>query len=282
MSDNIPEWLSPYCKQGAYIPTKEDIEKLEPQSRDEMILKYLASDLSNYYTKSEVDNLIDASDLSNYYTKSEVDNLIDAIPKFDIEVVQNLPISNISPTTVYLVPSQSESSDIYKEYIYVNNNWELLGIQKSDLSNYYTKSETNSLVNGMINVIYPVGAIYMSVNSTSPATLFGGTWEQLSNRFIVGVGSNYSAGTTGGSSTHYHTTGDHTLTVNEIPNHDHSVWLRTDSGIATTVSYVAENGKAMISSVNSTGGDQPHNHGNTSSESNLPPYLAVYMWKRTA
>lgn len=260
----IPEWLRPYCKQGAYIPTKEDIESLEPQSRDEMILKYLASDLSNYYTKSEVDNLIDT------------------IPKFDIEVVQNLPVSNISPTTVYLVPSQSESSDIYKEYIYVNNNWELLGIQKSDLSNYYTKSETNALVNGMINVIYPVGSIYMSVNSTSPATLFGGTWEQLSNRFIVGVGSNYSAGTTGGSSTHYHTTGDHTLTVNEIPNHDHSVWLRTDSGIATTVSYVAENGQAMISRVNSTGGDQPHNHGNTSSESNLPPYLAVYMWKRTS
>ena len=338
----IPEWLRPYCKQGAYIPTKEDIENLEPQSRDEMILKYLASDLSNYYTKSEVDNLIDA------------------IPKFDIEVVQNLPVSNISPTTVYLVPSNSESSDIYKEYIYVNNNWELIGIQKADLSNYYnktevdnlldtkvdkvtgkglstedyttaektklsnieaeanktvitqstgssttsvmsqnavntalsnyykksetyTKSETNTLVNGIIGTIYPVGSIYMSVNSTSPETLFGGTWERLSNRFLVGAGATYSAGSTGGSATHSHTTGDHTLTIDEIPSHDHTVLLRTDEGIVSAMCLKYETGNSMPSSIiYDTGGGNAHNHGNTSSESNVPPYLAVYMWKRTA
>lgn len=133
----IPEWLRPYCKQGAYTPTKEDIESLEPQSRKEMLLKYLTDSVS--------------SDLSNYYTKSEVDNLISAIPKFDIKVVQTLPSSNISPTTIYLVPSDSESSDIYKEYIYVNTNWELLGIQKSDLLNYYNKTEINNLLSDKVN-----------------------------------------------------------------------------------------------------------------------------------
>ena len=133
----IPEWLRPYCKQGAYTPNKEDIESLEPQSRKEMLLKYLTDSVS--------------SDLSNYYTKSEVDNLISAIPKFDIKVVQTLPSSDISPTTVYLVPSDSESSDIYKEYIYVNTNWELLGIQKSDLLNYYNKTEINNLLSDKVN-----------------------------------------------------------------------------------------------------------------------------------
>ncbi len=152
----IPEWLRPYCKQGAYTPTKEDIEKLEPQSRKEMLLKYLTDSVS--------------SDLSNYYTKSEVDNLISAIPKFDIKVVQTLPSSDISPTTVYLVPSDSESSDVYKEYIYVNTNWELLGIQKSDLSSYYNKTEINNLLSAKVN----------SSDLSTVAT--SGSYNDLSNK----------------------------------------------------------------------------------------------------
>lgn len=139
MSDNIPEWLRPYFKQGAYTPTKEDIENLDPQSIEEMLLKYF------------IDSVLD--DLSNYYTKSEVDSLIDIIPKFEIKVVQTLPTTDISPTTVYLVPSQSESSDIYKEYIYVNDNWELIGIQKADLSNYYTKSEVDNLLANKVDKV---------------------------------------------------------------------------------------------------------------------------------
>ncbi len=155
----IPEWLRPYCKQGAYTPTKEDIEKLEPQSRKEMLLKYLTDSVS--------------SDLSNYYTKSEVDNLISAIPKFDIKVVQTLPSSDISPTTVYLVPSDSESSDVYKEYIYVNTNWELLGIQKSDLSSYYNKTEINNLLSAKVN----------SSDLSTVAT--SGSYNDLSNKPII-------------------------------------------------------------------------------------------------
>ena len=57
----------------------------------------------------------------------------DAMPKFDVEVVDKLPTENISETTIYLVPSTSDDSDMYKEYIYKNGKWELLGIQKLDL-----------------------------------------------------------------------------------------------------------------------------------------------------
>ena len=59
---------------------------------------------------------------------------------------------------------------------------------------------------------YPVGAIYISTISTSPASLFGGTWEQLKDRFLLGAGDTYAAGATGGEAAH-------ALTVNEMPPH---------------------------------------------------------------
>lgn len=119
---------------------------------------------------------------------------------------------------------------------------------------------------------YPVGSIYLSVNSTSPASLFGGTWEQLKDRFLLGAGSSYTAGNTGGETTHK-------LTIDEMPYHNHP-YLRTAmfyDEVTTDTSCLAE--KSTLSTLvtsytNHTGGDQPHN--------NMPPYLAVYMWKRVA
>lgn len=66
----------------------------------------------------------------------------------------------------------------------------------------------------MLDNVWPVGSIYMSVISTNPSTLFGGTWQQLQNRFLLGAGSSYSNGATGGEATHK-------LTVNEMPSHQH-------------------------------------------------------------
>ncbi|EKK0949069.1 pilus assembly protein [Enterococcus faecalis] len=66
----------------------------------------------------------------------------------------------------------------------------------------------------LIDYIYPIGSIYLSVNSTSPATLFGGSWTQLKDRFLLGAGSTYSSGATGGAATHK-------LSVAEMPSHAH-------------------------------------------------------------
>lgn len=78
----------------------------------------------------------------------------------------------------------------------------------------------------IIDMVYPVGSIYMSVSSTSPGTLFGGTWEQLEDRFLIGAGTNHNAGATGGaesvSYTPAGTVGNHTLTTAEIPSHNHT------------------------------------------------------------
>lgn len=119
---------------------------------------------------------------------------------------------------------------------------------------------------------YPVGSIYMSVSSTNPASLFGGTWQQLENRFLLGAGSNYAAGTTGGEATH-------TLTINEMPSHSH-VYHGYNSIVQG--GGATQQVKARVNypddpadyGGDAAGGGQAHN--------NMPPYLTVYMWKRTA
>lgn len=125
--------------------------------------------------------------------------------------------------------------------------------------------------------LYPVGAVYISVNSTSPASLFGGTWESIGGRFLLGADATYAAGSKGGEAAHK-------LTINEIPLHDHNLirqqWYSADQ-VHSSASYsifswkTAEGGSTSSSyngKVEPTGGDNAHN--------NMPPYLAVYMWKR--
>lgn len=68
--------------------------------------------------------------------RDEIAGLISAIPKFSIEVVNQLPASNISATTVYLLKDTEKSGNLYTEYIYVNGAWEILGSQQVDLTGY--------------------------------------------------------------------------------------------------------------------------------------------------
>lgn len=93
------------------------------------------------------------AEINDRYTKEEVDNMISVIPKFAIAVVETLPISDISTTTVYLVPNNSgETSNLYDEYIYTTQ-WEKLGTQTVDLSDYPTTSEMNAAIDAAINSI---------------------------------------------------------------------------------------------------------------------------------
>ena len=142
---------------------------------------------------------------------------------------------------------------------------------------------------------YPVGSIYISVNNTNPKTYFGGTWEQIQNRFLLACGSSYSNGSTGGSITHSHTqgsTGSTSLSVDQMPSHNHNL-TGTYGSILTSATN--NEGKLMSgalgngwnntkTNVSSEGKGKGHTHTNpsTNSSSNMPPYLAVYMWKRTA
>ena len=92
---------------------------------------------------------------------------------------------------------------------------------------------------------YPVGSIYMSVNSTNPSQLFGGTWEAIAGgRVLIGQNTSYPAGSTGGEATH-------TLTTNEMPSHSHSGSTDTDGNHSHTRGSMNINGKFQAESVNS-------------------------------
>lgn len=116
-----------------YAPTPP--VKVSDLTNDSGFITNTVNNLTNYYLKSET------------YTQAEVDALISAIVTLNILVVQTLPTQDISTTTIYLVPKQTaETQDIYDEYIYVNNAWEHIGTTQIDLSNYYTKTEINTLL----------------------------------------------------------------------------------------------------------------------------------------
>lgn len=127
--------------------------------------------------------------------------------------------------------------------------------------------------NLVLDMVYPVGSIYMSVNETSPSTLFGGTWEQIQGRFLLGMSSSYPAGSQGGEA-------EHTLTISETPNHTHVIIAYSTSGNDYSGSDASlsfnynETMKGWSGRTSSVGNSQAYN--------NMPPYLSVYIWKRTA
>lgn len=70
-------------------------------------------------------------------------------------------------------------------------------VQKADLSDYYTREQVNRLLEAQKLADHPVGSIYQSTDPTSPAVLFGGTWQEIAqNRVLMGAGNAYAAGTT--------------------------------------------------------------------------------------
>lgn len=136
-------------------------------------------------------------------------------------------------------------------------------------------SPAPAALDSLVDLIYPVGSIYMSTRSKSPESLFGGSWVQLEDRFLLGAGSTYAAGATGGAATH-------TLTTSEIPAHTHPYQSapltfaeRDTSGNNCIDPYNSGNTCRQVTRTSaSTGSGGAHN--------NMPPYLVVYMWRRTA
>ena len=85
-------------------------------------------------------------------------------------------------------------------------------------------------ISSFLDVLYPVGSVYMSTNSTSPASLLGGSWSQIEGKFLLGVGDTYAANSSGGNSSHTHSTGNHTLTLAETPSHSHTMNSHSHTG----------------------------------------------------
>lgn len=184
------------------------------------------------------------------------------------------------------------------------------------LNDRVTSLEEGIKIKSIIDIVYPVGAIYISYDSTNPGTLWPGTtWQrEAEGRCIIGLGTGYpTVGAVGGGSTidlshthtsasHNHSTGNHTLTVSEIPSHTHSIKSGYGDVDGTTYDsyryqYWGHNNNGWKSGdlgTGSTGGGGAHNHGNTgnttpgntgsslsSTTSIMQPYIVMYIWRRT-
>lgn len=162
--------------------------------------------------------------------------------------------------------------------------------------NFIENQVEATIAMGILSKVYPVGAIYMSSSATNPKDIFGfGTWTQIKDRFILAAGSKYTNGGTGGAATV-------TLTVNEMPSHNHAIIdpghshnasayidRGADDGNHTGTNFGSGDTNGTSDDLNQTvtvqsattgitvdyeGGGQPHN--------NMPPYIVKYMWERTA
>lgn len=169
---------------------------------------------------------------------------------------------------------------------------------------------SDPILKRMFNLMYPVGSIYMSINATSPAVLFGGTWTKIQGRFLWATASTPTA--TGGS----RTTDSTALTASQIPSHNHSISITSGGGGShyhtimyggpagnpVNISYesgsiktlnlpnwtwvnsaysnlyassVADHTHSVSGTSGSTGSGGGHTH------TYMPPYFEVYMWYRT-
>lgn len=187
---------------------------------------------------------------------------------------------NIQNQSIYQNLKVGDNVKIIKENNSLSNMWIIggfgLSVQDNDnIDNKFNIKNNRNTISDVLNLVYPIGSIYMSVNNVNPTSFLGGTWESWgSGKVPVGVDvsdANFdTVEKTGGEKTH-------SLTVSEIPSHEH-----TSNGIPVTKTeggYVAMRSGTfsnfstdIISETNTTGGSFAHN--------NLQPYITCYMWKR--
>lgn len=196
-----------------------------------------------------------------------------------------------------------------------------LQTQTNDRTNAPSIRAVNDAIANKWETIYPVGSIYMSVNNVNPSTVFGGTWQQIKDKFLLACGDTYNNGATGGTATntiseaqlpsHSHSysratgVGNHTLTESEIPEHRHYFSIgdssnqrlvvpQTNTNLNLGGSQIGINTGYYNGYTDGAGGSNPHNHplntdtpntgavGSGQAVNNMPPYLAVNVWVRTA
>lgn len=136
-------------------------------------------------------------------------------------------------------------------------------------------------INPILQALYPIGSIYMSMTYFDPASVFGGVWERIQDTFLLAAGSSYAAGETGGEA-------EHTLTVDEMPSHKHDS-IETSGQTLYWTQYPSTSGWNMAAIAPNTGSITDSNYkmvtslaGGGTAHNNMPPYLAVYMWQRIA
>lgn len=233
------------------------------------------------------------------------------IAKFDfIKVVDSLPDVGL-PNKVYFVPkTDTQTQDLFDEFVWINKgtdeapdwDWEWITTKQLevDLTNYATTTAVNNAIIARSELEHPVGSIYLSTSGTDPKSFFGfGTWSLIAqDRMLIGAGNTYTAGKTGGSETHTHDVAFRFASYyNEVVLEKHEatgIMSYAEDGTKTAtgnerVAYTSADSENNYYNAGTEGNRTSsgqigvyESEGNTSYESSLPPYLAVFMWQRIA
>ena len=263
------------------------------------LIRLVANIINSFSPKSHTHTMSQISDISNAIDSKISEHNVGTDVHNDIRIL----VDELDDRLTALADSDDTTLDQLSEIVaYIKDNRELIEqvttakVNVDDIVDNLTTNVSNkplsaaqgvalnSLISSkldiseLLDMVYPIGSIYMSVNSINPAMFIGGTWEQIKDTFLLSCGDTYTAGETGGEA-------EHTLTVDEMPSHNHK--LKTDIDNETwnvtwpewfeyTDGWTQQAGEteAPATHTTSTGGGTAHN--------NMPPYLAVYMWKRTA
>lgn len=196
--------------------------------------------------------------------------------KKKIDFENELSNNNILDTSICFI---SETKEIYTHKQLYNCSVDSNEIKQSieEINEKINNIEIGggNTIQSILEMVYPVGSIYISVNSINPNSLFGfGTWEQIKDKFLLAAGDVHGVGEIGGEESH-------TLTSDEIPSHSHQfnrqqLW-KNDPGVLNS-NLDAGYGLGIKSlniytdNTTSVGGGLAHN--------NMPPYLSVYIFKR--
>lgn len=164
---------------------------------------------------------------------------------------------------------------------------------------FYSKAEVDKLLEdckeaakkAALLATYPVGKPWISDDPTSPASIVGGTWERIKDRFILAAGDTYAAGSTGGESTHTH---DYALIYNAlygiitgsdedlIRSFDYATSTYKNSQNISSTSKIKKNNNIGNTYEDVTNISLLRNDAKTNAASTMPPYIAMYVWKRIA
>ena len=260
--------------------------KLSQFNNDTNFVDHTVSNLINYYDKNST------------YTKEEINQMISSVATMSVQVVEELPTTDISSTTIYLrLKTTGEESNVYDEYLYVNNTWEKIGDTSLDLSNYATKDYVDQLISSSKMDMLPVGTVFPWFSNDIPTNflelngqavsrtiysdlfeLYGTTYgtgdgsttfnlPNLSGRVPVGLDSDDTdfneVGKTYGEK-------DHTLLEEELAEHVHkglefwnkAVTFDAGSGEGYNLQYGNSINPGYVAELwtNESGGNQPHNN----------------------
>lgn len=219
-----------------------------------------------------LDTLLDKTDIQLEFTKPDGALIItDNLSVIDKQVSYEIPFSlYVTEGTLKLRILATGYTSEYINFVISSNLTETDDIcVKFDTETREFKINKCVIEDNILLKVYPIGSIYMSVNNINPSNLFGGTWETWgTGRVPVGVDTTQTefetVEKTGGEKTH-------TLTVEEMPAHNHTYGMKSGSG-GWTIASMAGGAKEYNGITDTKGEGKEHN--------NLQPYITCYMWKR--